>query len=134
MSDNFLWGNPILPVRSAAETAKFFEEKLGFTISVLWKNPSYCVVRRGDVVVEFGEGRKQHAGTGVCVIGVEDADIVYEEWQAKGLEFVGDFAERDYGSKDFRVRDNNGNMLIIGHALKNQQELLDKGNLVSQGQ
>jgi len=129
MSEQFLWANPILPVKSVLETAQFFEEKLGFTITVLWENPSYCVVKRDKAVIEFGERRSEHAGSGVCIIGVENADVIYNEWQSKGIEFVGDFVDRDYGSKDFRIRDNNGNMLIIGHALENQQELLDKGNV-----
>lgn len=129
MSEQFLWANPILPVKDVVETATFFEDKLGFTVNILWQNPSYAVVNRGNATIEFGEGRKQHAGSGICVIGIDDADVIYEEWQSKGIEFVGDFAERDYSSKDFRVRDNNGNMLIVGHALKNQKELLQKGNI-----
>ena len=121
MEQQFLGSIPILPVKSVIETAKFFEQKLGFTINFLWKNPSYCVVRRGKAIVEFGERRKEHAGSGVCIIQVENADVIYEEWKSKGVEFFGDFEEKDYGSKDFRIRDNNGNMLIVGHALENKK-------------
>ena len=129
MNEQFLGANPILPVKSVIETAKFFEKTLGFTVNILWENPSYGVVRRGNAVIEFGEGRKQHAGSGVCVIRVENADVIYKEWKSKDIEFVGDFSDRDYGSKDFRIKDNNGNMLIIGHALENQKEMLQKGNV-----
>ena len=129
MKEQFLGYIPILPVKSVIETARFFEEKLGFTIKILWENPSYCVVRRGNAVVEFGERRKEYAGSGVCILQVANADELYEEWKSKDIEFFGDFAERDYGSKDFRIRDNNGNMLIIGHALENKEELLEKGNI-----
>lgn len=129
MSEQFLGANPILPVKSVIETAKFYQKTLGFTIKVLWDDPCYGVVRRGNAIIEFGEGRKEHAGTGVCIILVENADVIYKEWQPKGIEFVGDFCDRDYGSKDFRIKDNNGNMLIIGHALKNQKALLQKGNV-----
>lgn len=130
MGEQFLRANPVLPVKSVIDTAKFFEEKLGFTIALLWENPSYGAVKRGNVTIELAEGRKQHAGSGVCIIIVNNADTIYEEWKPKGVEFVGDFADRDYGSKDFRVRDNNGNMLIIGHALENQKELMERGNVV----
>jgi hypothetical protein len=129
MSEQFLRANPILPVKSVIETAGFFEKQLGFTIALLWENPSYGAVKRGNVIIEFGEGRKEYAGSGVCIIIVDNADAIYEEWKSNGIEFVGDFAERDYGSKDFRIRDNNGNMLIIGHALENQKELIKKGNI-----
>ena len=43
--------------------------------------------------------------------------------------FVGDLADRDYGCRDFRIRDNNGNMLIVSHSLDNQDELIGQGNL-----
>jgi len=130
MHTNFLGSNPIFPVKSVVETANFYKDKLGFTICGIWENPSYGVVSRGDVVIEFGEGRKEYAGSAICIIRVENADAVYKEWKLTGVEFVGDFAERDYGSKDFRVKDNNGNMLIVGHALENKNELL-KNNKVA---
>ena len=129
MSKEFLRANPVLPVRCVVETAKFFEKELDFTVDILWESPSYGVVRRGNAVIEFGEERKEHVGSGVCVIIVDDSDDIYAEWKTKDIEFVGDLTERDYGSKDFRIKDNNGNILIISHALQNQQALLDKGNV-----
>jgi len=129
MSEQFLGVNPIFPVNSVIETAKYFEKKLGFTIEVLWESPAYGVVKRGSAIIEFGEGRQAHVGSGVCVIKVKNADVIYEEWKAKDVEFVGDFSDRDYGSKDFRVKDNNGNMLIVGHVLDNKKALLKKGNV-----
>lgn len=129
MSDTFLGANPILPVTSVVETAHFFEQELGFTVTVLWQNPAYGVVKRGNTTIEFGEGRKQHAGSGVCLILVDNADVVFNEWQSKNVEFVGDLANRDYGSRDFRIKDNNGNQLIISQALNNQNEMLAQGNV-----
>ena len=129
MNNKFLGANPILPVKNVVETANYYKDKLGFTINILWEDPSYRVVVRGDAVIEFGEGRKEHAGSGICVIRVEDANTIYNELTAKEIEFVGDFSERDYGSKDIRIKDNNGNMLIIGHALENQNELLQQCNI-----
>jgi len=129
MNNNFLGSNPILPVKSVVETAKFYKEKFGFSVIGVWENPSYAVVSQGDAVIEFGEGRKDHVGSGVCVIRVQDADTIYNEWNSKNIEFIGDFGERDYGSKDFRVKDNNGNMLIVGHALENKNELLQQGKI-----
>ena len=62
------------------------------------------------------------------VVGILDI-VIYKEWKTKDIAFVGDFADRDYGSKDFRIKDNNGNMLIVGHALGNKEELIQKGNV-----
>jgi hypothetical protein len=46
----------------------------------------------------------------------------------KDIEFVGDIAGRYYGSRDFRIKDNNGNMLIFSCPLINQKELIATGN------
>lgn len=129
MDEQFFFANPILPVKSVDDTLNFYKTQLGFTVAIAWNDPAYGVVRRGNAVIEFGEHRKEYAGTGICIIGVENADVIYQEWKSRNIEFVGDFADRDYGNKDFRIRDNNGNMLIIGHALTNKCALLRKGNV-----
>jgi transcriptional regulator with XRE-family HTH domain len=117
----FLGANPILPVISVHDTAKFYEEKLGFEIEILWNEPPYGVVARERATIEFGEGRKGYAGSGVCLIFVNDADTVYDEYIKKDVEFIGDIADRYYGSRDFRVKDNNGNTLIFSSPLTNQK-------------
>jgi transcriptional regulator with XRE-family HTH domain len=129
-SEQFLGTNPVLPVLSVCETVKFYEKKLGFEIEILWESPPYGVVARDRTIIEFGEQRKNHAGTGVCVIFVSDVDMMYREYSSKEIEFIGDIADRDYGSRDFRVKDNNGNLLIFSSPLINQQELIKSGNLV----
>jgi transcriptional regulator with XRE-family HTH domain len=124
----FLGANPILPATSVRDTVKFYEEKLGFQMEGIWDNPPYGVVARDQTIIEFGEGRQKYAGSGVCVIFVSDVDAVYNEYSGMDIEFVGDIADRDYGSRDFRVKDNNGNVLIFNSPLINQKELLDAGN------
>jgi len=47
--------------------------------------------------------------------------------------FNGDLADRDYGCRDFRIKDNNGNMLIIGHALKNKTEFIKQITRMAKG-
>jgi uncharacterized glyoxalase superfamily protein PhnB len=121
----FLGANPILPVSNAQETAKFYNEILGFEIEIIWTNPPYAVVARDRTIIEFGEGRKNFAGTGVCIIFVSNVDVIYSEFSNKDIEFVVDIADRDYGSRDFRIKDNNGNLLIFSSPLVNQQKLID---------
>ena len=129
--EQFLGTNPILPVVSVYETTMFYKNELGFEIEGLWEKPPYGVVARGQTIIEFGEGRKQYAGTGVCVIFVSDVDVVHREYANKNIEFVGDIADRDYGSRDFRIKDNNGNMLIFSSPLINQHELIKNGNTLA---
>lgn len=126
---DFHFANAVLPVRDARETARFYNERLEFTVTVLWENPNYACVSRGGVSIEFGEGRPEHVGSGACVIQVSDVESIYEEFRNAGMDFVSDFADRDYGSKDFRIRDNNGNLLVSGSALANKDELIAKRNV-----
>ena len=134
MNNGFLSTTVILPVISARETAMFYESMLGFEITGIWEvsenGTEYGSVRRGDVIIEFGEGRKEYAGSGVCLIHVDNADEIYNELTSKSLEIVGDLADRDYGNRDFRVKDNNGNILIISHSLNNQNELLQTNKVI----
>ena len=128
MTDEFEKSIPILPVANAAETAKFYKERLGFEIDVLWENPPYAVVSRGNASIEFGESRPEHVGGGVCYFVVENADTIYAEYKATGVEFVDKLENREYGNRDFRVKDNNGNLLIIGNSLPNQEELISSNS------
>lgn len=133
MDSGFLDTTVILPVENVRETASFYQTMLGFEITGIWEVPEkgteYGSVRRGDVIIEFGEGRKEFTGSGVCIIHVHDADKIYDEFKSKGIEFIADISDRDYGNRDFRVKDNNGNLLIISHSLGNQDELLQRNKV-----
>jgi len=125
----FHYANTVMPVKNTKETAQYYKDYLGFSIDILWENPNYACVSRGGISIELGEGRPNHVGSGACVIQVSDVDAIYDEFSAQGVTFVGDFSERNYGSKDFRVRDNDGNLLIFGSALANKEELIAKRNI-----
>ncbi len=129
--EQFLGSNPILPATNVKETAQFYHQQLGFEIETLWLNPPYAVVARGKTILEFGEGRKDYAGSGICNIFVSDVDLSYQEYKQKEVELIGDLADRDYGSRDFRVKDNNGNMLIFSSPLINRKQLITKGNTLA---
>jgi uncharacterized glyoxalase superfamily protein PhnB len=125
----FHYANPIMAVKDVKTTVKFYKEKLGFNIDILWENPSYGCVSRGGIVVEFGEGRQNYVGGSACTIQVSNVESLYNEFKEQGVNFVGDFAEREYGSKDFRVRDIDGNLLVFGSALPTKAELIAKRNI-----
>jgi len=67
VKDNFLGSNPIIPVKSVVETANFYKNQLSFSIDILWENPSYGVVSRGNTVIEFGEGRAKNSPVAASV-------------------------------------------------------------------
>jgi len=129
LDSQFHSANPVLPVVDVKETVHFYKEKLGFHIDLVWNNPNYACVSRGGVTIEFGEGRPDHVGSGVCYIHVTDVGAIYEHFKALGLNLIGSLENREYGSMDFRVRDNNGNLLIFGSPLANKDHLIAERNI-----
>lgn len=129
-SPEFLGVNPVLPVNDVIETARFYEEVLGFHVDLIWEEPAYACVSRGQAVLEFGEARPNAVGSTVCYVRLQHVDSYYEELKKQSLEFVSDLANRHYGSRDFRVRDNNGNLLIFGSALPTQQKILQASSII----
>ena len=114
IDDQFRASTPILPVHDVKETADFYREKLGFHVEGIWENPNYASISRGGAAIDFGEGRPDHVGSGVCYIHVSDVEAIHQHLKEAGVEMVGTLESRDYGMRDFRVRDNNGNLLIFG--------------------
>ena len=96
--------SPLLPVSSVKETAEFYEKKLGFTTDVIWENPSYAVVRRGNCVIELTQDRSTVQNC--CMYLDVDPNIV-DEYKLHHPELVEDFDTRHH------LTDNNGNTLII---------------------
>jgi len=130
----FVGVNPVLPVSNIIEAARFYEEALGFVVDIIWEDPAYACVSRGPVVIEFGETKQDHVGSSICYIRLENVDSFYQTLKATKseyfeIEFVGDFSDRHYGCRDFRIRDNNGNLLIFGSPLPEAEDLILKSNV-----
>ncbi len=54
------------------------------------------------------------AGRGWLYVAVDDPDGLYESAMAAGAEVVMELADQDYGSRDFSVRDPEGNLWSFG--------------------
>ena len=66
-----------------------------------------------DVTSAFGP----HAGQGWVYVAVEDADAAdaaYERAKGAGADVLMEIADQEYGSRDFSVRDPEGNIWSFG--------------------
>jgi hypothetical protein len=117
---------PILPSRDLRETLAFYE-RLGFenrgTPPEEW---DYMILGRGGVELHFISIPEIDPLTTVasCFVHVQDADALYAEWEATGVEHDAETGSRlvapmdtDYGMREFAVVDRSGNLVRVGSPL-----------------
>jgi uncharacterized glyoxalase superfamily protein PhnB len=74
------------------------------------------------VMLSSDGGDRSHIGTGWSYVVVDDPDGLFERASAAGAEIVQKLIDTDYGSRDFSVRDPEGNLWSFGtyHPLQEQ--------------
>lgn len=114
---------PILPSRDLRETLAFYE-RLGFENRggepEAW---DYLIVGRGGIVLHFFLQPDVDPLTTAasCYVHVDDAEALYAEWQAVGVERDPETGSRlqppvdtDYRMREFALVDRSGNLLRVG--------------------
>jgi uncharacterized glyoxalase superfamily protein PhnB len=56
----------------------------------------------------------RHAGTGFVYLAVPDAAVAYERARSAGAQLDSGLEERDYGGREFALRDPEGNRWSVG--------------------
>jgi len=111
--------HPELQVTDIAAAVEFYTTKLGFRLGFTWgEPPGIAGVNLGNVQMFLLRGKPNPAGCSVSFV-VGDADELYEYQRANGVEVVVPIADRDYGIRDYRVRDLHGYELSFGHHIYN---------------
>ena len=64
----------------------------------------------GESVERFGK----HAGTAFIYLAVDDAAAAYERARAAGADLTSELEARDYGGREFSLRDPEGNLWSVG--------------------
>jgi uncharacterized glyoxalase superfamily protein PhnB len=107
-------------------TLAYYEDKLGFACMGTWHDPPvYAIVARDGHTIHFRcvEPPKANAGKYAeelldAYLFVEDADAIYAEYSAKGVEFTRELGDTPWRSREFVVKDCGGRLLAFGHGLK----------------
>lgn len=113
---------PVLSVRDVQASANYYRDVLGFRIDWLYGDPpTYGAVSRGEwtndgIRLQLAQATAdslpgEHI---VLYIFVQNVDALYQEYQAKGVEFALELALHPWGMREFRVRDINGMILRFG--------------------
>ena len=107
--------HPILPVRDVPAAVDFYVRKLGFEPGFLYGEPPYFGgVDLGEVRLFLQKSAELSAGGGAAFV-VEDADALFAFQRAQGVEVLEPPGDRDYGLRDYVVRDLEGHPISFGH-------------------
>jgi catechol 2,3-dioxygenase-like lactoylglutathione lyase family enzyme len=115
---------PIMPANDLDATLSFYE-RLGFknagSAPTEW---NYLIMRRGSVQLHFyGDPQVDPLTTSSsCYVYTEDADALYDEWDAVGVatdpktgsRLQGPPVDTDYGMREFALVDPSGNLIRVG--------------------
>jgi len=104
-------------VPDVVAAADFYASKLGFWAGFIWgEPPAMAGMNLGNVQMFLEKGTPNPKGCSVYFV-VGDADELYEFQRANGVEIVVPLDDREYGLRDYRIRDLHGYELSFGHRI-----------------
>jgi catechol 2,3-dioxygenase-like lactoylglutathione lyase family enzyme len=93
----------------------FYRDKLGFELGFTWGDPpTMAGVNLGEAQIFLEEGTPHPDGCNLFFV-VGDAEELYEFQRAQGVEVVSTPGDREYGLRDYTVRDLHGYRISFGH-------------------
>jgi uncharacterized glyoxalase superfamily protein PhnB len=107
-------------------TLDYYREKLGFDCLSTWQNPPvYAIVARDHHVIHFRLAQPPTPNPDKyadelldAYLFIEDADALYREYAARGVEFTRGLANMPWHSREFVVKDCDGRLLAFGANLE----------------
>ena len=116
---------PLVRYKNAGQAIDWLERAFGFERGAVHEGDDGTVVhaelRLGDHIIMLGSESDEpdprwgpRAGAGWVYVAVDDADAAFARATAAGAEVVMALTDLDYGSRDFAVRDPEGNFWSFG--------------------
>ena len=106
-------------------TLAYYKNKLGFECMGTWQDPPvYAIVARDQHAIHFRcttppipNPDKYEDELLDAYLHVDNADALYAEYAAKGVEFVRGLANMPWQAREFVVKDCDGRLLAFGSSL-----------------
>ena len=113
---------PVFFTRDIPATVAWYEAKLGFQCLGMWQDPPvYAIVARDQGAIHFRCAEPPTANPDKysdelldAYVFVEDADALYAEYSAQGVEFIRGLGNMPWKSREFVVKDCDGRLLAFG--------------------
>ena len=105
-----------------AATLAYYRDQLGFDCVGTWQDPpSYAIVARDQHRIHFrlaeppAPNRDKYADELLdAYLFIDDADALYAEYAARGVEFTRALGNTPWQSREFVVKDCDGRLLDFG--------------------
>jgi len=116
---------PVFFTMDIPRTIAYYTNKLGFECLGTWHDPPvYAIVARDQHAIHFRCAAPPTANPDKysdelldAYIHVEDADKLYAEYAAVGVEFTRNVGNMPWRSREFVVKDCDGRLLAFGASL-----------------
>ena len=116
---------PVFFTMDIPGTLAYYKDKLGFECLGTWMDPPvYAIVARDEHPIHFRCAAPPTANPDKyadelleAYLFVEDADALYAEYAARGVEFVRELGNTAWNSREFVVKDCDGRLLAFGSNL-----------------
>jgi catechol 2,3-dioxygenase-like lactoylglutathione lyase family enzyme len=103
-------------------TLAFYKDKLGFECLGTWQDPPvYAIVARDQHAIHFRCAEPPTANPDKyedelldAYLFVEDADALYAEYTAQGVQFARGVGDMPWRTREFVVKDCDGRLLAFG--------------------
>ncbi|HVI08236.1 MAG TPA: VOC family protein [Candidatus Binatia bacterium] len=113
---------PVFFTLDIPATLAYYESKLGFKCLGTWQAPPvYAIIARDQQAIHFrcaapptGNPDKYSDELLDAYLFTEDADALYAEYAARGVEFTRHLSNMPWGSREFVVKDCDGRLLAFG--------------------
>jgi uncharacterized glyoxalase superfamily protein PhnB len=113
---------PSFRYRDAPAAIAWLVDVLGFEVRQLHEaadgSVAHAELSHGPGLIMLGSARDDafggRTGGGFTYIALDDVDELYERARSKEAEVVREIGDTDYGSRDFAVRDPEGNVWSFG--------------------
>jgi uncharacterized glyoxalase superfamily protein PhnB len=116
---------PVFFTTDIPATLRYYESKLGFRCVGTWQDPPvYAIIERDGQSIHFRcappptpNPDKYEDELLDAYLHVENADTLYEEYTAKGVDFTRPLGNTPWNCREFVIKDCGGRLLAFGSTL-----------------
>jgi len=113
---------PLFFTTDIPDTIAYYQEKLGFELLGTWQDPPvYAIMARDRQSIHFRCAEPPTPNPNKypdelldAYLFVEDADALYTEYEAQGVEFTRGLSDMPWHCREFVVKDCDGRLLAFG--------------------